>query len=96
MYNSIAVANLIIDKLETWPTIMKLNKLAYIAHGYCLTQFDKRFLNTPIEVQQFGPVVPVIYHAFRPQGVTIAKKVAINDRGDFFVNIDSRVEKEAG
>ena len=51
-------------------TIMDLLKLVYIAHGWSLALYDKPLFHNRIEAWPYGPVVPDIYHDFRPQGTT--------------------------
>lgn len=51
-------------------SIMSLLKLTYIAHGWYLETRKEPLINNRIEAWQHGPVIPDVYHAFRPQGVT--------------------------
>jgi len=54
-------------------SIMSLLKLAYIAHGWNLEMRDEPLFPNRIEAWQYGPVIPDVYSAFRPQGVTPTK-----------------------
>jgi len=58
-------------------SIMELLKLVYIAHGWHLEIFKQPLFGNRIEAWKFGPVVPDVYSAFRPQGVTISSTVPI-------------------
>ena len=51
-------------------SIMSLLKLDYIAHGWHLEITGRPLFTNRIEAWQYGPVVPDVYNAFRPQGVT--------------------------
>lgn len=52
-------------------TLMKLLKLAYIAHGWALAMIDKGILDGEnVEAWQFGPVIPSLYHEFKHFGNT--------------------------
>lgn len=56
-------------------TIMWLLKLAYIAHGWSLALLDRPLFDDKIEAWPYGPVIPEVYFAFRPQGVTLSAPV---------------------
>lgn len=47
---------------------LKLQKLVYYAQGFHLAMFDKPLFSEPIEAWAHGPVVPVLYHNFKPYG----------------------------
>jgi uncharacterized phage-associated protein len=49
-------------------TPMKLQKLVYFAHGWCLALTDKPLISGRIEAWQYGPVIPAIYHEFKGLG----------------------------
>lgn len=70
-YNSKAIANEFLKiggangaKL----TPMKLQKLVYYAHAWCLAIKKRPLINERIEAWKFGPVVPSLYHAFKAVG----------------------------
>lgn len=44
---------------------MKMQKLIYLAHAYCLVYQGKPLVNELFEAWKFGPVLPSIYHAFK-------------------------------
>ena len=50
-------------------SIMSLLKLAYISHGWYLEMKNEPLFRNKIEAWQYGPVIPDVYKAFRPQGV---------------------------
>jgi uncharacterized phage-associated protein len=54
-------------------SIMSLLKLTYIAHGWRLEISNRPLFENRIEAWQHGPVIPDVYHAFRPQGVVPQK-----------------------
>lgn len=49
-------------------TPMKLQKLAYFAHGWFLAIENKPFVNEPIQAWKYGPVIQSIYHEFKESG----------------------------
>lgn len=56
-------------------SIMQLLKLAYIAHGWNLEIRNEPLFTNKVEAWQYGPVIPEVYHAFRPQGIHATKIV---------------------
>ena len=59
-------------------SIMELLKLVYISHGWHLEVFGQPLIRNRIEAWKFGPVIPDVYSAFRPQGVTVKQPVALS------------------
>ncbi len=59
-------------------SIMSLLKLTYIAHGWHLEMKKRPLFNNKIEAWQYGPVIPDVYNAFRPQGFSAVKTVPLN------------------
>lgn len=73
MENAVGVANYFVKKAlaEGVPvTLMKLVKLAYIAHGWYLglTTPSQPLLSEGVQAWKYGPVVPSVYDAFRING----------------------------
>jgi uncharacterized phage-associated protein len=60
-------------------SIMELLKLVYITHGWHLEIFSTPLFSNRIEAWKFGPVIPDVYSAFRPQGVTVNQPVMIQE-----------------
>ena len=46
-------------------SIMKVLKLVYMAHGWCLAVLDRPLFPDYVEAWTYGPVVPAVYYAFR-------------------------------
>lgn len=78
-YNSIAVANKIIElglKDEYLVTHLKLQKLIYIAHGWCLATTNKPLIKDSINAWKYGPVIPNLYNKLQHhRGLPITKKI---------------------
>ncbi len=71
--NTTAVSNFFIQKaFDAGGTIspMKLLKLAYISHGWCLALYEDPLLPEQIQAWQYGPVIPSIYHDVKHYGNT--------------------------
>lgn len=49
-------------------TPMKLQKLVYFAHGWCLALTEQALISDQIQAWQYGPVIPSIYHEFKEVG----------------------------
>jgi len=87
MSRTLMVANSILkrafqDNVSISP--MKLQKLVYFVYkkylqdtGYAL--FDERF-----EVWQYGPVLPSLYHAFKPYAANAIESYAVNEEGKVY------------
>ena len=51
---------------ETTP--MHVQKLAYLCHGWTLGLESKPLIHELVEAWRYGPVIPSIYHAYKPYG----------------------------
>ena len=84
-YNPVAIANYFVKKaaLEGKKLdILQLVKLAYLAHGWCMGFTGKPlFADGAVEAWKYGPVIPEVYRAFRPQGVVISGR-AMDENGN--------------
>lgn len=49
-------------------TVMQVNKLAYIAHGFTLAIEDQPLFRDRVEAWKYGPIVPSLYHALKDFG----------------------------
>ncbi len=79
-YDSRQIANHLISiagEHDDSMSIMRLLKLAYMAHGWVLAIFDEPLVNDYVQAWKYGPVIPTIYYAFRPLGVYNLPKVPI-------------------
>ena len=77
-HDSKAIANKFVKKSQEAGrllTIMPLVKFVYFAHGWTLGYTGKPLIKDKVEAWPFGPVVPEVYHSFRPQGVIIKREV---------------------
>lgn len=61
-------------------SIMRLLKLVYMAHGWSLATLDRPLIDDRIEAWQYGPVIPAVYYAFRPQGIYNLSSVPVFPR----------------
>lgn len=70
-FSADAIANAFLDIAEeagSALTPMKLQKLAYFAHGWFWAIEDKPFVNEPIYAWKYGPVIQSMYHEFKEFG----------------------------
>lgn len=70
MYDVRAIANWFLDRAEKEGetlTAMKLQKLAYVAHGWSLA-YDEPLVHDAVEAWQWGPVFRSLYREFRDFG----------------------------
>jgi len=66
-----AVANWFIKKVRENGhsiTVMKLQRLVYYAHGWCLALYKTALVKDQVEAWAFGPVFPRIYHLAKQYG----------------------------
>lgn len=49
-------------------THLQLQKLVYIAHGYCLALTDDPLLDEPVQAWRYGPVIRSLYESLRGYG----------------------------
>jgi uncharacterized phage-associated protein len=47
---------------------MKLQKLLYYMQGFHIAVFEEKLFEEDIEAWQYGPVVPVVYEKYNPNG----------------------------
>lgn len=83
-HDSRAIANIMVEKAQAAShrlTIMPLVKYVYLAHGWTLGYIGEPLIRDKVEAWKFGPVVPEVYEAFRPQGLIISK-FAADEKGE--------------
>lgn len=70
-YKTLDIAKKILVKgteNEDYISNMKLQKLLYYMQGFYLAYFDKPMFEESIEAWMYGPVVPVVYEAYKENG----------------------------
>jgi uncharacterized phage-associated protein len=70
-YGAKAIANYFLqlaDSSDRKIDAMKMQKLVYFAHGWCLALKDSPLITERIEAWRYGPVVRELYGAFRDAG----------------------------
>lgn len=87
------------EREEVHISHMKLQKLIYFAHGWCLAISSKHLIEENIEAWKFGPVIGSVYQTFRSFGsAPITGPLTINlsdfkdlESDDFAVDLIERV-----
>lgn len=73
-YNPVQIAWKILDlakKHKLSITHMQLQKLVYIAHGYCLAALGRPLISEQVTAWKYGPVIPTIYQEFKRFGGSV-------------------------
>ena len=83
MYSAESVANAFLDLARhdgKFLTNMQLQKLVYIAHGYCLAKLRQPLFHNNIHAFEWGPVIPNLYKTLRQYGAGEVKDyILINE-----------------
>lgn len=82
-YDSRQIANWFIrrsDKDSQPVSLMKVLKLVYMAHGWCMAALDRPLIMDRIEAWDYGPVIPAVYYAFRSQGTHNLSEFPMEER----------------
>ncbi len=90
-YDSRQIANWFIRRAnhdKQSMSIMRVLKLVYMAHGWTLATFQRPLILDRIEAWDYGPVIPAIYYAFRPQGIHDISPLYMYER-----NIEPKINK---
>ncbi len=76
-------------------TPIKVQKLVYFAHGWCLAFHGEPLVRQGIQAWKFGPVVADVYHEFKDCGNApirrLATELAYEDRG--LIEIEPRIDE---
>lgn len=92
-HHSTAIANefLNLANAESQPlTQMQLQKLVYIAHGWCLELIDRPLTEDKIEAWQYGPVYEDLWEALRRYGRDpVNEPIKVGDYGWNFLGPDA-------
>ena len=77
-YPAEAIANFFIEKAKedkgVVMTHLKLQKLTYIAHGWCLGLHKHPLIDEAPQAWRYGPVIKSLYHALKHYGPDPIKK----------------------
>ena len=71
MYSAASLANAFLSQAfgeRKGISPMKIQKLAYLAHGYHLVEYDEPLLDEVFEAWRFGPVLNSLYHQCKHTG----------------------------
>ncbi|MCX8519521.1 MAG: DUF4065 domain-containing protein [Methylophilaceae bacterium] len=94
--SSFAVANAFItlaQEQQKTLTNMQVQKLVFLAQGYCLALFDKPIHYHNTHAWQFGPVIPRLYKALQQYGNgNVERQLDVKEEDDV-ISKDSREMK---
>ena len=82
-YSATVIANAFIKlaKQEDVPlTNMKLQKLVYIAHGYCLALLDRPLIENDVHAFEWGPVIPTLYNKLKKYGAGTVEYISTESK----------------
>jgi len=94
-YDSRQIANWFVDRAKEEDmslTIMKLVKIVYMAHGWCLAALSRPLIDDDVEAWDYGPVIPEVYYTFRVKGAGTAS-VSRFPRDNWKLSLDSKTKK---
>lgn len=66
--SALLIADYLICVAKSPLTVMKLNKLAYISHGFTLAIEGEQLFRDRVEAWKYGPVISSLYHALKEFG----------------------------
>jgi len=95
-YDSRHIANIIIDTANErghGVSIMRLLKLAYMAHGWSLALYSKPLVNEYVQAWRYGPVIPSIYFSFRPRGIYDLPRIELPYEPDVDDNVSVLISR---
>ena len=72
-------------------TTTQLVKLVYFAHGWTLGYTENPLIRDEVQAWRYGPVVPVVYYTFRPQGLLV-HATAMDEKGQPYTTTVSDAE----
>lgn len=80
MLKALDVANFFVElangTAEECMTNLRINKFLYYAQAWSLVRFNKPLFEEEIQAWDYGPVVPSVYHTFKPCGYDRIKDIA--------------------
>lgn len=80
MLKALDVANFFVDlannTVDECMTNLRINKLLYFAQAWSLVRFNKPLFEEDIQAWDYGPVIPSVYHTFKPCGSDRIKDIA--------------------
>jgi uncharacterized phage-associated protein len=92
-YPAIAVANEFLELAEKRGmsmSPMKLQKLVFFAHGWCLALTGNPLIQEHVQAWQYGPVIPSIYHELKGVGngpITELATYPVQEGGKLFFKV---------
>jgi len=100
MYDARTIANFLLDyadERKTKVTLLSVLKMIYYAHGWHLSHKQQPLVKQPFEAWEYGPVVRVVYEAFKGSGreplTSRAKRFDV--LANSYSEIDDPIEPEA-
>ena len=83
IYSALTIADWIINKhleKDRYPVdALRLQKLVYLSFGWFWAVYKKDLFEDEIQAWKYGPVIPLVYYAYRHKGDNISHIIGCNE-----------------
>jgi uncharacterized phage-associated protein len=80
-YSASTIARYFVEKasIADGKTPMQLNKMTYIAHGWCLAIYNRPLILEDVEAWKYGPVIRNLYYDMKKYGNGIVPYIPVQE-----------------
>ena len=82
IYSALTIADWFIDKgveAEGYVDLLKLQKLVFLSFGWFWAFYKRDLFDDQVQAWKYGPVIPVVFFAYRAQGEIVRKRLGVNE-----------------